>query len=157
MALEVGDKAPDFALAFKPGEAPLRLSDYQGERKVVLLFFPLAYSSVCTRELRVVGEEYDEWKKLDAEILAISVDSPYVNQHFAQECGVRFPVLSDFNREAIQAYGVARDELHGLKLVANRAAFVVDREGRIAYAWMTDNPGEMPPFGEIREAVKRVA
>lgn len=155
MALAVGDKAPDFALPLKPGEAPLRLSDYVGERKVVLLFFPLAYSSVCTREMRTVGEQYDEWKKLEAEVLGISVDSPYVNQRFAQDCGVRFPIVSDFNREAIQAYGVARSELHGLRLVANRAAFVVGRDGRIAYAWVTDNPGEMPPFDEIREAVRR--
>ncbi|MBI4538012.1 MAG: redoxin domain-containing protein [Gemmatimonadetes bacterium] len=157
MALAVGDEAPGFALPLKADEAPVRLSDYKGEKKVVLLFFPLAYSSVCTKEMRIVGEDYESWRALAAEVIGISVDSPYVNQRFAQDCGVRFPILSDFNREVVQLYGVARAELHGLKLVANRAAFVIDRGGRIAYTWVTHNPGELPPFDEIREAVRRAA
>lgn len=154
MPPEIGDPAPDFALPLKPGEAPLRLGDYRGRRKVVLLFFPLAFSSTCTEEMCAVAEDYDRWTGFDAEVVGISVDSPFVNQRFAEECGCPFPVVSDFNREASAAYGVLQPDYHGLKGVSKRAAFVVDREGRIAYAWVSDDAGRLPPFEEIREAVR---
>lgn len=154
MPLDVGDQAPGFALPLKPGEAPLRLSDYVGERPVVLLFFPLAFSSVCTKEMRLVAEDYDRWKALDAEVIGISVDSPFVNQRFAQEVEAPFPILSDFNREATDAYGVRNPDFFGLEGVSNRSAFVVDREGKIRYAWMSEDASVLPDLEEIRHTVE---
>jgi len=155
MTLRPGEPAPDFALPLVPGEAPLRLSDYRGERAVVLLFFPLAFSPVCTEELCTVAEQYDRWTELEAEVVGISVDSPFVNRRFAEEWGIPFPVVSDFNREVSGRYDVLYEEFYGLEGVSKRAAFVVDREGRIAYAWVTDDAGELPPLDAVREAVAR--
>lgn len=154
MALNPGTHAPDFELVLKAGEAPLRLADYRGEKPVVLLFFPLAFSSQCTAEIAATVQRYDEWSDLGAEVLGISVDSAFVNQKFASECGAPFPILSDFNREAVTAYDVRNDDFFGMKGVANRAAFVVDRQGVVAYAWESDDPDVLPPFGEIEAAVK---
>lgn len=152
--LSVGSAAPPFALTLKPGEAPLRLADYQGEKPVVLLFFPLAFSSVCTSEFRQAAQEYESWKALGTEIVGISVDSPFVNQKFADECGAPFPIVSDFNRTAVTAYGVRNDNFFGMEGVSNRAVFVVDREGKVAYSWMTEDASVLPDFQAIRAAVK---
>lgn len=154
MALAIGSPAPEFELPFKPGEAPLRLADYRGEKPVVLLFFPLAFSSVCTTEMCTVAENLDSWHELDAEVIGISVDSPFVNQKFAAECGAKFPIVSDFNREVSPAYDALYDEILGLKGVTKRAAYVVDRNGLIAYAWVADDAGKMPDFDEVMAAVK---
>jgi len=155
MPLTEGDKAPDFALPLEPGEAPLRLDDYRGEKPVVILFFPLAFSGACTREMRLVAEDYGRWRELNAEVLGISVDSPFVNSKFAEETDAPFPILSDFNRTATDAYGVRDDDFYGLEGVSKRSAFVVDRAGEIAYAWCSDDASVLPPFDEIEEAVKR--
>lgn len=136
---------------FKPRE-PVRLNDYRG-RSVVLLFFPLAFSGVCTQEMCAVAEDYTEYQKLGAEVLGISIDSPYVNQKFAESCNAKFPILSDFNKEATRAYDVLRPDLGGLKGVSERAAFVVDQAGTIRYAWVGEHPGVMPPLEEIKSVV----
>ena len=154
MALAVGSPAPDFALPYRPKEAPLRLSDYRGEKPVVLLFFPLAFSSTCTEEMCLVGETYDRWEEVGAEVLGISVDSPFVNRRFAEETGAPFPILSDFNRTASRAYDVLYEDYYGLEGVSKRAAFVVDREGRVAYAWVSEDAGVLPPLDEIRDSVR---
>lgn len=147
-----GTQAPDFALPLRPGEAPLRLSDYRGEKNVVVLFLPLAFSGVCTREVCLVRDELVSWGELDAAVVAVSVDSPFVNQRFAAEYGLGFPVVSDFNREAMTAWGVRNDDFYGLRGVAHRSVFVVDRQGTVAYAWMTEDADVLPDL----EAVRRV-
>lgn len=157
MALAPGTPAPDFALTLRPGEAPLRLADYRGEKIVVILFFPLAFSSLCTAEMKDMTEGYDTWSGLDCEVLGISVDSGFVNQRFTAETGAPFPILSDFNREAVTAYGVRNDDYFGMKGVADRSAFVVDRNGEIAFSWTTDDPDEMPPYDQIEAAVRAIA
>lgn len=157
MALKAGEKAPDFALPLTPGEAPLRLSDYHQHRPVVLLFFPLAFSGICTKEMKLVAEDYGEWQALDAEIIGISVDSPFVNQRFAEECGAPFPIVSDFNRTTVDAYGVKNDDYFGLQGVAHRAAFVISRDGEVVYAWMTEDSSSLPDFAAVREAVEGAA
>ena len=101
-----------------------------------------------------VAESYARWEALNAQVLGISVDSPYANARFAEQCGATFPTLSDFNREAIRAYGVLNPDYHGLKDVAYRSAFVVDREGKVAFSWATEDSSVMPPFKEIHVAVK---
>lgn len=156
MPLSEGETAPDFALPLEPGEAPLRLSDYRDQKPVVLLFFPLAFSGVCTKEMRLVAEDYDRWRSLDAEVVGVSVDSPFVNRKFAEETGAPFPIVSDFNREATDAYGVRDDDFYGLEGVSKRAAFVVDREGEIAYAWCSDDASVLPDFDAIEAAVEEV-
>ena len=157
MAISVGSEAPEFELPLKPGEAPLRLGDYRGEKVVVLLFFPLAFSSVCTDEMCSMAADYDRWKALDAEVIGISVDSPFANQRFAEECGADFPIVSDFNREAAEAYDVLNEDYYGLEGVAYRSAFVVDREGTVVYAWESKDASVMPDLDEIREAVEEAS
>ncbi len=156
MALAVGERAPNFRLQARPKEQ-ITLAELNRDRTVVLLFFPLAFSSVCTQEMCAVAEDYSAYRELGAEVVGISVDSPYVNLKFAESCNASFPILSDFNKEAITAYGVMREDLSGLKGVAERAAFVIGRDGRIAYAWQGEHPGLMPPFEEIKAAVRGTA
>ena len=157
MPLSEGQEAPDFALPLEPGEAPLRLSDYLGEKPLVILFFPLAFSDVCTEEMRLVAEDYDRWRELDAQVIAISVDSPFVNRKFAEECGVPFPILSDFNREAVEDYGVNNPDYFGLEDVAHRSAFVIDRGGTVVYSWMSEDADILPDLDAVREAVAEAA
>ena len=154
MPVSVGDQAPDFSLPFEPSPERVTLSAFRGEKNVVVLFFPLAFSSVCTDEVCRMAEDYSRWTGLDAEVLAVSVDSPFVAQRFARETGAPFPVLSDFNKEAVRAWDVMYEDYFGLRGVAKRAAFVVDREGVVRYAWVTEDSGELPDFGAIQEAVR---
>ncbi|MGH7506334.1 MAG: redoxin domain-containing protein, partial [Longimicrobiales bacterium] len=149
MPLEVGAEAPDATLFVEPRE-PVSLKQLQGGDPLVLLFFPLAFSSVCTEEMCAVADDYDAYRDLGAKLAAISVDSPYTNVKFAEACSVPFPILSDFNKEAIRAYGVMRENLGGLKGVSERAVFVIDGDGRIAYAWQGEHPGVMPPFDAVK-------
>lgn len=153
MKVSKGSQAPDFTLVRKIGEDPVSLSDYRGEKPVVVLFFPLAFSGVCTAELCRVVEDRSVWNELGAKVLGISIDSPFVNEKFAEENGAEFPMLSDFNREATDAYGVRNDDFFGMKGVANRSAFVVDTDGTVVYAWSSEDSDVMPPFDEIRGAV----
>ena len=155
--LQPGADAPDFALTFRPKTPQVRLSDYRGKKPVVLLFFPVAFSAVCTDEMCSVAESYARWESLDAQVLGISVDSPYANEQFAEHCGASFPILSDFNRDVIRAYGVLNPDYHGLKDVAYRSAFVIDREGKVAYSWASEDAAVMPPFDDIHAAVEAAA
>jgi peroxiredoxin len=155
MTLAVGLTAPEFALPVKPREAPIRLSDSHGEKPVVLLFFPLAFSSVCTAEMCYVAENYAAWEALNAQVIGISVDSPYVNVKFAEECKAPFPIASDFNKDVSAAYEALAADMGGLKGVTKRVAYVIDRSGTIVYAWEGENPGVMPDFGAIMEAVEQ--
>src|SRR5688572_11738038 len=131
MRVKVGDQAPNATVFIRPRE-PVKLHDYRGQPHV-LLFFPLAFSGVCTQEVCAIAEDYSAYEKLGAKVIGISVDSPYVNQKFAESCNASFPIASDFNKEAIEAYGVVRGDLNGLKGVAERSAFVIDANGRITY------------------------
>lgn len=148
-----GAQAPDFSLLRALGQERVTLSERRGS-PVVLLFVPLAFSGTCTKELCHVAENWDAWGGLGATVLAVSVDSPFVNQKWAEDMGVPFPVLSDFNKDASAAYGVLQEDFFGLRGVAKRSAFVVDGEGRVTYAWTSDDPGVLPPFDEIEAAVK---
>ena len=155
MTLSVGQTAPDFALPVRPRETSIRLADFRGEKPVVLLFFPLAFSSVCTEEMCTVAENYAAWEALDAQVIGISVDSPYVNVRFAEECKAPFPIASDFNKDVSAIYDVLVEDMGGLKGVTKRAAYVIDRSGTIVYAWEGENPGVMPDFGAMMEAVEQ--
>ena len=152
MALQVGEIAPDATLFRAPRE-PFQLSDYRG-KTLILMFFPLAFSGVCTKEMCTIAEDYSAWSDLGGVVLGISVDSPYVNVKFAEACGAKFPIVSDFNKEATVKFGVYREDLGGLHGVSERAAFVINPAGKIVYSWVGVHPGVFPPLDEIKAAVK---
>ncbi len=154
MPLPIGTPAPDFTLPVKPNEDPLLLADHVGERVVVLMFFPLAFSSTCTEQMCTVAENYSAWEALDAEVIGISIDSPWTNEKFATECGATFPIASDFNKDVSAAYDALYDEIMGLRGVTRRVVYVIDRSGTIVYAWEGEHAGIMPDFGDIMAAVE---
>jgi len=156
MLLQPGDPAPEVRLP-SDGKENISFTDFRGKKPVVVLFFPLAFTSTCTEEMCTVGSDFSSYDELGAQVLAVSVDSPAVLERFRRECGAGFPFLSDFNREAVEAFGVLRTEPlgAGLRNTADRSAFVIDRDGTIVYTWLSKNPGVLPPFEEIKEAVRK--
>lgn len=153
MPLSKGDIAPAFALPAAPGEI-VDVGTRPGERPVVLLFFPLAFSAVCTAEMGAVRDEWESWQDLQADVYGISVDSPFVSRRFRQELGLPFPLLSDFNHEVGAAFGVLYEDYFGLRGVTRRAAFVLGAGGRVAYAWVSERDDELPDFTALREGVR---
>ncbi len=151
--IQVGNEAPDFSLLDVFGKDPVTLSGHRGQ-PLVLMFVPLAFSGTCTEELCHIGENWNQWGGLGAGVYAISIDSPFSNQQWRKEMDVPFPILSDFNKEAAKAFGVLQEDFFGLHGVAKRSVFVVDGDGRIAYTWVSDNPGVLPPFDEVVGAVR---
>lgn len=154
MPIREGDRAPDFSLKGTAGDQPIELAQYRGDKNVVLLFFPLAWTSVCTSEMCSIRDSYARYREIDAEVLGISVDSPFALAAWAKEEGFAFPLLSDFNRAAARSYDVLYEDLMGLKGVAKRAAFVVDREGIVRYAEVCPTPAQLPDFGKIQQALR---
>lgn len=156
MALQQNTKAPDFVLKRKTdsGLADIRLSDNFGKKKTVLLFFPLAFTSVCTSELCSVRDSLKQYEELNADVYGISVDSPFAQEVFAKQQNINFPLLSDFNREATRAYDVLCPELVGLQGVAKRSAFVIDENGTILFSSSSDDPKVLPDFDEIKKVLQ---
>lgn len=154
MTIQIGQVAPALSLTAKPGEDPVDLASYRGEKNVVLLFFPLAWSPVCTNEMCSTRDSYDRYGELDAEVLGISVDSPFALQAWAREQDFPFPLLSDFNREIARRYDVLYEDLMGLQGVAKRAAFVVDKQGVVRYAEVCPTPGDQPDYAAIRQTLE---
>lgn len=152
MALQIGDKAPDFKLISSSKEE-VSLSSFKGQ-KVVVLFFPMAFTGVCTTELCSLRDDIASYQNLDAQILAISVDSPFTLAKFKEEQNLPFPLLSDFNKEVSAAYDSQYAEfVLGLKKVAKRSAFVVDEEGMIAYAEVLESAGDIPNFDNVKASL----
>jgi peroxiredoxin len=150
--LRPGDPAPAFALPHRPGEV-VDLGEHLGADVVVLLFIPFAFSPICTSELCTIRDSWSEWSELAARVFAISVDGPFVTARFRETEDLPFPVLSDFNKDVSRMYGVLVEDSRGLKGVANRAVFVIDRAGRITYAWVCEDMGVEPDYDAIRRAV----
>ena len=157
MALETGCTAPEFTLKHKnaDGIQEIVLSDNYGEKKTVLLFFPLAFSSICSGEMCAVSSNIEEYVKLDAAVYGISVDSPYALEIMAEHNHLKFPLLSDFNKEVSTAYDVLYADFIGLKGVAKRSAFVVNETGTIIYAESSDDPKILPSFTAIKQVLKQ--
>lgn len=156
MGLKVGDKAPGFTLKRKTADGlkDVSLSDYLGKQNVVLLFFPLAYTSVCTDEMCSVSQGLSEYENLNAQVLGISVDSPFAQEAWAKANSITIPLLSDFNKEVSAAYGSQYPELLGFKGVAKRSAFVIDKSGAVRYASVSDDPKVVPDFNAIKASLK---
>ncbi|MGB0409894.1 MAG: redoxin domain-containing protein [Opitutales bacterium] len=156
MALATGTKAPEFTLRTKTaaGLEDITLSDHFGKQKTVLLFFPLAFTSVCMDEMCSVSSGIQDYKDLNAAVYGISVDSPFTLEKMAAVDQLQFPLLSDFNKEVSGAYDVLFEELLGFKGVAKRSAFVIDENGTIIYAESSDDPKQLPDFEAIKAALK---
>ena len=152
--ITVGSPAPVFQLPAKPGDM-VDVGALFGKEKVVLLFFPLAFSSVCTAEMCHFRDSWAQWESVGAKVFAISIDSPFVVNKFREAERIPFPVLSDFNKTVAPTYGALHADLMGLKGVTKRAAFVVGRDGKVAYAWVSENPGVQVDFDAVREAVRK--
>lgn len=148
VSIEVGQDAPDFNLK-GPGGQFVTLSEYRGKKNVVLVFFPLAFSPVCSHQLPSIEKLIDRFRGLDAEVFGISVDSHYANEAFARHLGLRFPLLSDFTHEASKTYGMFLPE----RLYSGRAVFVVDRQGRIAYKDISPTLGDVPSNEAVLQAL----
>jgi len=161
MSLSLGKKAPNFSLpAVQDGELG-EVELYEELKKgsedgIVLAFFPLAFSSVCTEELCQFRDSMSEFKDLNARVFGISVDSPHALRAFAKENNLGFTLLSDFNKETIEDYDVVHEELSGLKRVAKRSVFVLDENGRVKYRWVSDDPGKLPDREEIDKALGEI-
>jgi peroxiredoxin len=155
MALTIGSKAPDFTLNTKTADGlkEVTLSDNFGKKKTVLLFFPFAFTSVCQNEMCSISAGMDEYEKLDAAVYGVSVDSPFAQEGWAKANKISVTLLSDFNKEVATAYDVLYADLLGLKGVAKRSAFVVDKDGTVAYSWSSEDPHDLPPFDEVKAAL----
>ena len=152
MAAQVGDSAPGFSLKNSNME-DVSLGDFSG-KNVVLLFVPLAFSGICTQEFCDVSAGINAYDDLGAQVLGISVDTPFCLKAWAEKAGISIPLLSDFNKEVSAAYGAQFADFLGFKGVAKRSAFVVDGEGTIRYASVSDDPTVLPDFEAIKACLK---
>jgi len=153
MSLQIGQPAPQFILISSALKS-VSLADFKG-RKVVIHFFPLAFTGVCTTQLCTMRDSFGYYDGLNASILGISVDSPFTLAKFKEENNYQFDLLSDFNKEVSTAYGAIYDQfVMGLKGVAKRAAFVIDEEQNVIYAEVLEDAGQLPDFKAIAEIVK---
>jgi glutaredoxin-dependent peroxiredoxin len=164
MALSIGSKAPDFALSTKDasGVRLVKLSDNFGKTNTLLLFFPAAFTSVCTTEMCDLSEGFGTYEGLNTIVFGISGDSPFALEAWANQEKIRIPLLSDYDHSVARAYGVAYDSFLPeanlpLSGVAKRSAFIIDRNGVIQYAESSDNPKQLPNFDAIKARLKELA
>lgn len=151
-SLSIGDKAPDFSL-FNTEKQAVSLSELKGQN-VVLLFFPLAFTSTCTAELCGVRDDIANYSKLDAKVFGISVDSLFSLGKFKEEQGLNFDLLSDFNKTASTDYGSLYDSfVLGMNGVSKRSAFVVDKEGIIRYVEVLESAGDIPNLDAVKQVL----
>ena len=152
MSVKVGDKAPSFKL-YASDKSEVSLEDYRG-KNVVVLFFPLAFTGVCTTELCTLRDDIANYNGMDAQILAISVDTVFSLDKFKQEQNLNFPLLSDFNKDVSRSYGALYEEfVLGMRGVSKRSAFVVDSDGKVKYAEVLESAGDLPNFDAIKAAL----
>ncbi len=150
--IRTGDTEHRFTLPVRPGEQ-IDVGESIGQGKVVLLFFPLAFSPVCTEEFCAIRDDWAAYESLGASVFGISIDSPFVNAKFADENALPFPLLSDFNRDVARAYGVLHEDLFGMKDVAKRSVFVIDETGAVVYDSVSEDPKNQVDFEAIRNAL----
>lgn len=152
MAIAIGTKAPDFSLKSKSAEGvkDVKLSENFGKKNTVVLFFPLAFTSVCTQEMCEVTAGLNAFVDLNAAVIGISVDSPFSQEAWAQKEKIGIILASDLNKSTAKAYGVLLEDLLGFGSTAARAAFVVDKNGIVQYSEQTPTPKDLPNFQAIR-------
>ena len=157
MAPRIGQKAPEFALPDTDGKTR-SLDEFTKRGKVVLVFFPFAFSGVCDKEMCTFRDGSGTLQDSETQTVGISVDSSYSLRAFAQTYNLQFPLLSDFNRKVSRLYGVLQDPWVGLgyKGVAKRSVFLVDGRGILRYRWVTDVPSKEPPYQEVMKAAEKL-
>ena len=158
MAITVGSKAPEFSLKSKNAEgvADVKLSDNIGSKNTVILFFPLAFTGVCTQELCDVTAGLSSYTELNADVIGISIDSPFTQEAWAQKENIGITLASDLNKQTARDYGVLLDDLMGFGATSARAAFVVDKDGTVQYAEQTETPKDLPNFDAIKETLNKL-
>lgn len=153
MSADVGNKAPEFTLPNQDRQ-PVALRDEVAKGNVVLAFFPAAFSSVCTKELCTFRDQLGPLNHLaKAQVFGISVDTPFSLKAFANAERLQFPLLSDFNKDVIRAYDVMNPDMIGLKGIARRAVFVIDREGTVRYREVLDDARNEPSYEKLNGAL----
>jgi peroxiredoxin len=147
MAVDVGSKAPDFTLTNQDRQ-PVKLSEQKGQ-PVVLAFFPAAFSSVCTKELCTFRDSMARLNSAKAQVYGVSVDTFFTLKAFQDAQGYNFPLLSDFNKEVIKDYGVFNEDMIGLKGIAKRAVFVIDKDGIVRHKEVLDDARNEPNYDAV--------
>jgi peroxiredoxin len=158
MPIAVGTKAPDFALKSKQatGLVDVKLSDNIGKKNTVILFFPLAFTSVCTKEMCDITAGLNSYAVLNADVIAISVDSPFAQEAWAQKEKIGIKIASDLNKKTAEAYGVLLPDLIGLGSVSARAAFVIDKNGVVQYSEQTATVKDLPNFTALEAVLNKL-
>jgi peroxiredoxin len=158
MAIAVGTKAPDFSLKSKAasGLVDVKLSENLGKQNTVVLFFPLAFTGTCTQEMCEMTSGLSAYSSMNADVVAISVDSPFAQEAWAQKEKIGIKLASDLNKKTAEAYGTLLPDLNGMGAVSARAAFVIDRTGVVQYSEQTPTPKELPNFKAIQETLKKL-
>jgi peroxiredoxin len=158
MAIAVGTKAPDFSLKSKnaSGVSDVKLSNNLGKKNTVVLFFPLAFTGVCTTEMCDVSAGLSAYSGLNADVVGISVDSPFAQEAWAKQNHIGITLASDLNKTTAKAYGVLLDDLMGFGSTSARAAFVVDKAGVVQYSEQTPTPKDLPNFGAIKDVLAKL-
>ncbi len=158
MALNVGQRAPDFTLPACDGERvePFQLSQHLGRGPMVLAFFPLAFTPVCTNEMCHFRDSMSSFNDLKTQVYGISVDSPYALNAFIEAHNLSFKLLSDFNKQVSAQYGVLHERLGNLNGVSKRSVFILDNDGIVRYRWVSEDPRVMPSFPEIQQALQKL-
>ncbi len=156
MAVSVGDQAPAFTLPASDGAQVGKFNLDEARRKgpVVMAFFPLAFTSVCREELCEFRDGLGRFSALQAQVVGLSVDSPFSLNAFSKAEGLSFPLLSDFNKEVAGRYGVLHEDLMGFKGVAKRSVFVVDQGGVVRYRWVSEDPKVKPDLAQVAAALE---
>jgi len=152
MSVDVGAKAPDFTLPNQDRE-PVTLSEQLKKGPVVLAFFPAAFSSVCTTEMCNFRDSASELNAVNATVLGVSVDTFFALNAWADAQKLNFPLLSDFNKTTIRQYGVVNPDMIGLKDIAKRAVFVIDRNGVVRHREVLDDARNEPDYGKVKQAL----
>jgi peroxiredoxin len=158
MAISVGSKAPDFNLKSKnaSGLVDVKLSANFGQKNTVLLFFPLAFTGVCTTEMCDITAGLGAYSSLNADVIACSVDSPFAQEAWAQKEKISITIVSDLNKKTAADYGVLLGDLIGLGAVSARAAFVIDKAGVVQYSEQTPTPKDLPNFNAVKDVLAKL-
>ena len=159
MPIKIGTSAPDFTLKTKTasGLQDVKLSDNFGQRNTVLLFFPLAFTGVCTTEMCDVSGGIAAYESLNAAVYGISIDSPFAQEAWAKQEKITIPLASDLDKTVIKDYDVAFPKLADIGTTAARAAFVIDKSGVVQYSEQTPTPKDLPNFDAVKAALQKLA
>lgn len=154
MPIPVGSTAPEFTLQSRtPDVRPVSLADNRGAKSTLLLFFPLAFTGVCTTEMCDLTSGLGAYAALNADVIAVSVDSPFAQAAWAEKNQIKVRIVSDLNKEVTRAYGVLFPNLAGIGDTSARAAFVIDKQGVVRYSEQTPTPKDLPNFEAIKAAL----